>query len=291
VSGVTSIAEVSEARGLRLSRRKRPPVAVMIAMGFMFVVVVFALFGSLIGPMDPGEEHLAVGVSGPSSTYLFGTDEIGRDVLSRVIAGTWTSLSGPLVLAAGQLALGGALGVLAGYVGGWVDVLVARWVDVMWSLPGLMVTLIVIGTIGGGYWGAVLALIILNASNDTRMFRAAALEQRGLPYIEAARTLGLPRRRIMLRHVGPNILPLFITNFFLNLAGGLTAMAGLAYLGFGLAPGSPNWGTMIDENRLILFENPFGSLLPTLMVILVAVSMNEIGNWLYATMAERGKSR
>jgi peptide/nickel transport system permease protein len=290
VSGV-GIAEVSEARSMRTARRARPPVPVMLAMAFMLLVVAFALFGSLIEPKDPAEQHLLVGVTGPSSTYLFGTDEIGRDVLSRMIAGTWSSLSGPFVLAIGQLAIGGGLGILAGYVGGWVDVLIARWVDVMWSLPGLLVTLILIGTVGGGYWGAVGALIILNSSNDTRLFRAAALEQRGLPYVEAARTLGLPRRRIMVRHVGPNVLPLFVTNFFLDFASGLTAMAGLAYLGFGLAPGSPNWGTMIEENRLILFDNAFGSLLPTAMVVLVAVSMNELGNWLYTTMAERGKSR
>jgi peptide/nickel transport system permease protein len=290
VSGV-SIAEVSEARGLRATRRARPPVAVIIAMGLMLVVIVFALLGSLVEPMDPAQQHLTVGVTGPSSSYLFGTDEIGRDILSRTIAGTWSSLSGPLVLAFGQLAIGGGLGILAGYVGGWVDVLVARWVDLMWSLPGLLVTLIVIGTVGGGYWGAVGALIILNSANDVRIFRAAALEQRGLPYIEAARTLGLPRRRIMARHVGPNVLPLFVTNFFLDLANGLTAMAGLAYLGFALAPGSPNWGTMIEENRTILFDNPFGSLLPTAMVVVVAVSMNEIGNWLYTRLAERGRSR
>lgn len=285
------IAEVAEPGVRPARRRERPPVFVMGAMGFMLVVLILALVPDLIAPMDPDEEHLLVGVTGPDGTYLFGTDDIGRDVLSRVIAGTWSSLSGPVVLASGQLAIGGGLGILAGYVGGWVGAVIARWVDIMWSLPGLLVTLIVIGTVGGGYWGAVLALIILSAPNDTRMFRAAALEQRGLPYIEAARTLGLPRRRIMVRHVGPNILPLFVTNFFLNLASALTAMAGLAYLGFGLAPGSPNWGTMIAENRLILFDNPAASLLPTAMVVMVAISMNEIGNWLYDRLAERGKSR
>lgn len=290
MTGVT-IAEVNEARGLRLRRRNLPPVTVLIAIAFMFVVVIWAVFSGLITPHDPSQEHLSVGVSGPSSTYWFGTDEIGRDIFSRTIAGTWSSLSGPFVLTVGQLAIGAGLGMLAGYVGGWVDMVIARWIDVMWSLPGLLATIIVIGIIGGGYWGAVLALIILNCPNDTRMFRGAALEQRGLPYIEAARTLGLPRRRIMARHVGPNIMPLIITNFFLDLAGGLTAMAGLAYLGFGLAPGAPNWGTMIEENRLIMFDNPLASLFPAFMVVLVAISMNEIGNWLYTMMSERGKSR
>jgi peptide/nickel transport system permease protein len=290
VTGVT-IAEVTEARRLRLPRRNLPPVTVLIGMALMAIVVIWAIFGSLITPHDPGQEHLSVGVSSPSGTYWLGTDEIGRDIFSRTIAGTWSSLSGPLVLTVGQLAIGGFLGMLAGYVGGWVDMVIARWIDVMWSLPGLLATIIVLGIIGGGYWGAVLALIILNCPNDTRMFRAAALEQRGLPYIEAARTLGLPRRRIMIRHVGPNVMPLFVTNFFLDLAAGLTAMAGLAYLGFGLAPGLPNWGTMINENRLILFDNPLASLFPAIMVVIVAISMNEIGNWLYTTMAERGKSR
>jgi peptide/nickel transport system permease protein len=290
VTGVT-IADVTEARALQVPRRARPPVTVMIAMTLMAIVVLWAVFGKLVAPHDPSQEHLSLGATGPSAGHWLGTDEIGRDIFSRTIAGTWSSLSGPFVLTVGQLAIGGALGMVAGYVGGWVDMVIARWIDVMWSLPGLLATVIVIGIIGGGYWGAVLALIVLNCPNDTRMFRAAALEQRGLPYIEAARTLGLPRRRIMLRHVGPNVMPLFVTNFFLDLATGLTAMAGLAYLGFGLAPGAPNWGTMIDENRLILFDNPLASLFPTIMVVVVAISMNEIGTWLYTTMAERGKSR
>jgi peptide/nickel transport system permease protein len=288
---MSAVDVVASGRGLRFARRSWPPVSVMIALGITAVVVICALFGQWIAPMGPDEQHLAVGATGPSSTYLFGTDEIGRDILSRTIAGTWSSVSGPFVLALGQLAIGGAMGMLAGYVGGPVEALINRWVDLMWALPGLLVTIILIGIVGGGYWGAVGALIILNAPNDTRMFRAATLEQRGLPYIEAARTLGLRRSRIVTRHVGPNILPLFVTTFCLDFALALTSLAGLAFLGFGIAPGEANWGTMIEENRLIIFTNPWASLVPAAMVILTAASMDLIGNWLFSRMTERGKSR
>jgi peptide/nickel transport system permease protein len=288
---VSAIDVVAEGPRLRFARGAWPPVSVMIGMGIIGVVVICALFGQWIAPMGADEQHLSVGATGPSSTYIFGTDEIGRDILSRTIVGTWSSVSGPFVLAFGQLAIGGAMGMLAGYVGGPVEAVINRWVDLMWALPGLLVTIILIGIVGGGYWGAVGALIILSAPNDTRMFRAATLEQRGLPYIEAARTLGLRRRRIVTRHVGPNILPLFVTTFCLDFAVALTSLAGLAFLGFGIAPGAANWGTMIEENRLIIFTNPAASLVPAAMVVLTAASMDLIGNWLFSIMTERGKSR
>jgi peptide/nickel transport system permease protein len=272
-------------------RRERPPIPVMFAMLFTALLVICAILGGIVAPHDPDVEDLATGVTGIGGAHWFGTDDIGRDILSRAIAGTWSSVSGPLVLASGQLLIGGALGMTAGYLGGWVDTAIARYVDLMWALPGLLVTIMVIGIVGGGYWGAVGALIALNAANDIRLFRAAALEQRGLPYVEAARTLGLPRRRIVARHLTPNIMPLFVTSFMLDFAGALTAMAGLAFLGFGLAPGTANWGTMIGENRDILLTNPSACLLPTALVVLTAISMDLLGNWLYARMAERGKSR
>lgn len=272
-------------------RHLRPPFFVALTFLFMAMIVVWAIFGALVAPHDPNQQDLVLSLSSPSGAHLAGTDDIGRDILSRAIAGTWTSVSGPFVLALGQVFIGGAMGLLAGYVGGWVDVVIARWVDLMWSLPGLLVTIMVIGIVGGGYWAAVGVLIVLNGPNDIRMFRAAALEQRGLPYIEAARTLGLTRRRIMSRHVTPNIMPIIVTTFCLDFAGALGALAGLAYLGFGIAPGTPDWGTMIGENRTILFENPAACLLPTALVALTAISMNTIGNWLYDAMSSRGRSR
>jgi ABC-type dipeptide/oligopeptide/nickel transport system permease subunit len=257
----------------------------------MALVVICAVFGPLITPFDADQQNFAATLQGPSGHHLAGTDNIGRDIFSRAIAGTLTSVSGPLVLALGSVAMGAGMGLLAGYVGGWVGALIARYVDLMWSLPGLLVTIMLIGIVGGGYWAAVGVLIILNGPNDIRMFRAAALEQRGLPYIEAARTLGLTRRRIMARHVTPNIMPLIVTTFCLDFAGALGALAGLAYLGFGLAPGTPDWGTMIGENRTIIFTNPAASLFPTGLIALTAISMNLIGNWLYDVMAARGRSR
>jgi ABC-type dipeptide/oligopeptide/nickel transport system permease subunit len=264
---------------------------VMAAIAFMVVIVICALFGKWLAPIDPDQQDLTLSVVGPSGDHLAGTDNIGRDILSRAVVGTWIAVAGPFVLAVGEVVLGAALGLLAGYVGGWVDTAIARYVDLMWSLPGLLVTIMIIGIAGGGYWGAVAVLIFLNASNDIRILRASALWQRGLPYIEAARVLGLPRRRIMARHVTPNMMPLVVTTFCLDFAGSLGTIAGLAYLGFGLTPGTPDWGTMIGENRYILFENPAASLLPTLLVAFTAISMSLIGNWLYDYIASRGRSR
>lgn len=270
---------------------RRLPVSVVLAFVFMLAVAVCAIFGTWVAPHDPDAQDLLLGTTGPSGGHWFGTDDLGRDVFSRVVAGTSSSVVGPIVFAIGVVVLGGTLGVIAGYTGGWLGAVIARWVDLMWALPAFLVTIMLLGVIGGGYWGAVAVLIVLNCAWDCRLLRGAAIEQRGLPYIEAARTLGLGRSRIIVRHIAPNVLPIAVTSFCLDFASGLTVMAGLAFLGFGLAPGTANWGTMINENREILFENPAASLAPAGMVIITAIAMELIGNWTYSRLSERGKSR
>jgi peptide/nickel transport system permease protein len=247
----------------------------------MAVVVACALFAPWIAPDSPATQRLLVGDALPSAEFLAGTDILGRDVLSRTIYGAWTALVGPMVVAAGAFAIATLLGLLSGYLGGFVDSAIMRWVDFMFALPGPLVAIVVVGVVGGGYWTAVFVLVILFTAPDTRIVRSAVIEQRPLPYIDAARALGISKTRILFVHILPNVLPIILAYVVLDFAFALVNLAGLSFLGLGVEPGTPDWGRMLFENRNILFSNPVALLLPAAMIILTAVSMNLIGDWLF----------
>jgi peptide/nickel transport system permease protein len=273
------------------SRRFRVPVLIAACMGFLLVVVLCALFGRLLAPYDPDVQDLAVGLSTPSGSHWFGTDDLGRDIFSRVLVGSRTALLGPALIALGAMAIGSLLGLLAGYRRGAAETVIMRWVDLMYALPGLLIAIVVVGVLGGGYFLAVALLILLTSPYDTRLVRAATLEQRPLPYVEAARVLGLNDRRIMARHIWPNLLPVVLANTFLNFAFALVSLAALSYLGLGVGPGTADWGRMLSESRTLLFDNPVAALAPGGMIILTAAAMNLIGDWIFETLSERGQSR
>jgi peptide/nickel transport system permease protein len=272
-------------------RRRKFPIVIGLCIAFVVAVAVCAIFGHLIAPHDPFEQDLLNTVQGPTSEHWFGTDSLGQDVFSRTIVGARTAVMGPLVIALGAMLLGSLLGTLAGYRGGTSDFAIMRWADLMYALPSLLVAIVVVGVLGGGYWIAVILLMVLTAPYDARLIRASVLEQRPRAYVEAARALGLPSRRIMFVHVWPNVLPIVIANTFLNFAFSLVALAGLSYLGLGASPGSSDWGRMISDNRNLLFENPLAPLGPAMALVLTAVAVNLLGDWAYERVADRGRAR
>jgi peptide/nickel transport system permease protein len=286
---VVSSAELTAAPPL--ARRRRLPILIALCTLFMLMVLVFAAFGHLVAPRDPNGQDLGVGLTTPNGSFWLGTDDLGRDVFSRIIAGARTAVIGPVLIALGAMLIGNTLGLLAGYRGGVVDATIMRWVDLMYSLPALLVAIVVVGILGGGYWLAVATLIVLTAPYDTRIVRGATLEQRPRPYVEAARLLGLSDKRIMFTHIWPNVLPLVVANTFLNFAFSIVALAGLSFLGLGVGPGTPDWGRMLAESRALLFDNPASALAPAGMIVLTAAAMNLIGDWLYETLSDRGRAR
>jgi len=254
-------------------------------------VVLMAAFGSVLAPQDPGLEHLELIAHGPSSSHWLGTDALGRDVFSRTIVGTRSAFVGPIVIALGSFVIGNVLGLLSGFYRGVTDSIVMRWVDIMWSVPTLLVLIVVRGVIGTGYWTAVGILLILTIPFDARVVRGATLEQMPRPYVEAAKTLGVRDRRVMFLHVWPNVLPISIANAFLVFAGSLVVMAGLSFLGLGVPPGTPDWGAMLSENEQLIFLNPVATLVPAAMIVLTAAAMNLMGDWLHEQLASRGLHR
>ena len=264
---------------------------IVLAFGFLFAVAVLAILGTQLAPIDPHAQNLNAALSGPTRDFWFGTDSLGRDIFSRTFAGARTALIGPILVAGGAMLIGNLFGLLAGYRGGWVDTVVMRGVDLMYALPPLLVAIVIGGVVGGGYWVAVAILVVLFSPYDARLIRGATLQQRNLPYVEAARTLGLSSGRIMARHVWPNLLPLVVANTFLNFAFALVTLAGLSFIGIGVAPGTADWGQMLADSRALLFDNPWAALGPGIALVLTAVSMNLAGDWLYERLSDRGRTR
>ena len=269
---------------LRLSRK----VPRMLIYGFIGFVLVLAIFGPLLAPYDPLEQHLNQIFAQPGGKFLLGTDELGRDVLSRTIAGARTAVVGATVITLGGLLIGIPLGLIAGYRGGRVDAVISRWADFMIAIPALLVAIVVVGVLGGGYWMAVALLVVLQSPFETRLARSGTLEQRGLPYVEAARTLGISQWRIMGGHIFPNLLSVIVPNAALTYTYALVTLAGLAFLGLGVSPGQADWGLMIAENRVGLFSNPWATLAPALMLMLLATSVSFLGDLLYEAFQDRG---
>src|SRR2546425_6038248 len=274
---------------LSTSLLRSVPASVAIALIVVSILIVLAAVGQWLWPVSPNAQNLYLIAAKPGPQHWLGTDTLGRDVFARIIAGSRSAVVGPLIIAASGLVVSSLLGVCAAYLGGAVDNLTLRVVDIMLALPGLLIAIVIVSLGGGGYWMAILVLSILNVQGDIRIVRGAALDQKSLPYIEAARILGIPRRRIMFMHILPNISAILVADFALDFALALVALSGLAFLGLGAQPGTPEWGTMLSDNEAILFTNPLGSLAPGAAIVLLAVSVNLIGDWIFDRYAGRGR--
>jgi peptide/nickel transport system permease protein len=285
VSAVTAETAGDLTRPARRRTRRRPPVLIGLCFVVVGGVIVMAAFGKFLTPQNPSAMHVTEIYAKPSSAHWLGTNLLGQDVFSRIIAGAYVAFIGPLVITLGSMLIGNVLGLLAGYRGGGVDGVLMRWVDLMWTVPGLIVIIVVVGESGGGYWLAIGVLLLLSIPFDARVIRGATLEQAALPYVETARTIGVPDWRIMLLHIWPNISSVAVANAFLNFATNLVVLSGLAFLGLGLPPGSPDWGSSLASGQSVLFYNPVAVLTPGIMIVLLAGSMNLIGDWLYERLA------
>ena len=282
----TPAAELAAPR----ARRGFSP-AVGLAILVLVAVVACAAFGHMIAPRDPDEQDLLFSLTGPSREHWLGTDDLGRDIASRTIVGARTAVVGPLLIAVGAMLIGNVLGLVAGYIGGLTDSLISRWVDLVYAMPALLVAIVVVGVLGGGYFLAVALLVVLFSPIDTRIVRGATLDQRSRPYVEAARMLGLSNRRIMAVHIWPNVLPLALANAFLTFAFSIVSLTSLSFLGLGVGPGTADWGRMLSDSRTLLFDVPAAAIAPGIAIVVTAASVNVIGDWLYERLSDRGRAR
>lgn len=270
---------------------RRPGPVVLGCLVFFLLVVLCAIAGSLIAPQDPSAQDLLSSAVGPSGAHWLGTDTLGRDIFSRVLVGARTAMIGPAVAAVGSILFGAVLGICAGYLGGRTEAVIMRGADILHALPAILVAIVVVGALGGGYYLAVGCIVVLGVPSATRMVRSATLAQRNLPYVEAAKTLGLSSRRIMAIHIVPNIMPTIIAGMLLDFVYGLVALSSLSFLGLGVPAGSPDWGRSLADNRALLEVNPPAVVVPALVIVLTATSATVIGDWVYELAGRKGGSR
>ncbi|WP_033295506.1 ABC transporter permease [Amycolatopsis jejuensis] len=255
------------------------------------VILVFVIAGDALTPYPPNAQQLELSSSGPTGQHWLGTDDLGRDVLSRVISGARVAVIGPLLVALVAVVVGISLGLAAAYYRGRVDSVISRLVDVLYALPALLVAIVVVGISSGGYVVTVLVLALLSMPTAIRMIRSAATVQSGLPYVEAAQSLRLPARTVMFRHLLPNIVPTVVATFLLDFVVALIAFSALAFLGIGGQPGSAEWGVMIAEGREQILSEPWLSLAPAVMIILTAVCATVLGDSFYDRLTAQREAR
>jgi peptide/nickel transport system permease protein len=270
--------ELSPARRalLRLLRRRGAMLGLAIVMAFVLI----AVFASVIAPQDPLQTSWSAVRQAPSAQYLFGTDEIGRDVLSRVIWGARASLLAGLVSVCIAMALGVPIGLLAGYVGGWVDALISRFTDAMLAVPFLILAIALAAFLGPSLTNAMIAIGVSATPVFIRLTRGQVLSVKVEDFVEAARAVGNPHWRIALRHILPNILPPLIVQATLAIAAAIIAEASLSFLGLGQQPPAPSWGSMLNTAKNYVDNAPWMAVWPGVSIFLMVLSFNLLGDGL-----------
>jgi peptide/nickel transport system permease protein len=275
----TSVANAGIASGRSLVQMIRRQPLAAIGLALLFVFVVCAVFAPWLAPWDPAQLDLTGRLMGPSWAHWFGTDELGRDILSRTLFGARISLAVAVSVVSLSLAVGLLAGGLAGFYGGWTDTVVNIYVtNAFLALPGILLAIAFVAFMGPGLGNVILALAISGWVGYARLVRAQVMAVKEREFVEAARALGATDLRIMTRHILPNILQPLIVQAAIGMAGAVLAEATLSFLGLGVPPPSASWGSMLNDARSHLFDSPHLVFFPAMAVMLCVLSFNFIGD-------------
>ena len=245
-----------------------------------------AVLAPLIAPHDPVEQDLMLQYLPPiwadraEPGYLFGTDNLGRDILSRLIYGAQIALFVAVAAAAAAGLLGTALGLLAGYLGGWVDTVISRLVDIWMAFPAVLLSIVLVAVMGTGLHSVIIAIAVIDWTRFCRVVRAETMAQKQQDYVASAVTVGLGRLHILWREILPNVLPLLIVLFTLEMGIAVIVEAILSYVNLSLASDFPTWGTMIADGRKYVNQAPWLMILPIFCVIALVLALNALGDGL-----------
>ena len=243
-------------------------------------LLIVALLAPILAPQDPLRQDLYNRLQSPSFTYPLGTDDFGRDILSRVIFGSRISLRIGLISISVALLAGSAIGLVAGYRGGVVDSLSMRFMDILLAFPSILLAIAIVAIIGPGIENVMIAVSIVMVPQFARLVRASALSVREMAYIEATRALGSGELRLMLRGVLPNCLAPLIVQTTLSLGTAMLDAAGLSFLGLGAQPPTPEWGSMLSGGRELLLKAPWVMAFPGMAIFIVVLGLNLLGDGL-----------
>ncbi len=246
----------------------------MIVLAFMILAAIAA---PVVAPMDPLEQSAAL-LEPPSGGHVFGTDELGRDIFSRVIFGARISLTVGIVAVGIAASFGTLLGLVAGFTGGWLDSLLMRSIDVLMAFPGIILAILIMGTMGSSLTNVMIAVGISAIPWYARIVRATTLAVKEYDFVLAARALGASSQRQMFRHVLPNVIAPVIVLGTVGIAGAILAISSLSFLGLGAQPPSPEWGSMLSQARIYLTRAWWITAFPGLAIMVSVLSINIIGD-------------
>ncbi|WP_424814843.1 ABC transporter permease [Roseococcus sp. YIM B11640] len=283
--------ERGESPARRAFRRFAQHKLAMFGLVIVIVFVLAALLAPWIAPFDPLETSWTRLRKPPSMTHLFGTDENGRDVLSRVLFGARASLMAGVIAVGGAILIGVPIGLLAGLGGRWVDIVISRVADAMLSIPFLILAIAMAAFLGPALENAMIAIAVSASPIFVRLTRGMALEARSTDWVEAARALGNPLWRTALVHVLPNIIPPLLVQATLAIAEAIIAEASLSFLGLGQQPPNPSWGSMLNSAQRFIEGAPWLAVFPGLAIFLVVLAFNLVGDGLRDALDPRSHRR
>ena len=254
--------------------------------GIIALLFLIAIFAPLIAPHDPLAQDLMLSrippVTWPGAEpgYYLGTDDLGRDVLSRLIYGTRIALTVAVIAAGLAAILGSLLGLLAGWYGGWTDRVISRLVDIWMAFPPVLLSVLLVAVLGAGLHSVIAAIVIIDWTRFCRVVRAETIAQASMDYVTAARTVGFARMQILVKEIVPNIMPVFVALLSLEMGIAVVVEAILSFVGLSVSSDTPTWGGMIAAGRQTIHHTPWVLIAPLGMLLVTVLSFNQLGNGL-----------
>lgn len=282
-TGFSTVPTQITARASEFKRFRRVFLSRGVVVFGIVIIMVFmitAIFAEFLAPYNPDTIDANQILADPSWTHILGTDTLGRDTLSRIIYGTRISLMVGVVSLAIATVIGVLIGLAAGYLGGWVQTILMRFIDALMAFPMILLALVIAALIGGGLVNVMIALGVAFMPGYARLMQGQVLSVKENDYIVASRSLGANSFRIMLRHIAPNCFPPLIVFFTMSMGMTILTEAGLSFLGIGIQPPTPAWGSMVNDGARYLETNPILSIAPGIAIMIVVFAFNMVGDGL-----------
>ena len=252
----------------------------MIGLAMLFLLIFAAVFANVIAPYDPVEQNLLIRLQGPSAAHWFGTDELGRDIFSRILYGARISLTVGLIAVSISCVAGCALGAIAGYYGGILVTVIMRISDIMMAIPSILLNISIVAALGTGLQNVMIAIGISSVPAYCRIMRASLLSLKNQEFVDASRVAGSTDFYIIMHHIIPNSLAPLIVQATLKIGGAILSCASMSFIGLGIVPPTPEWGAMLSTGRDFLRDAPHLTAFPGLAIMFAVFSMNLIGDGL-----------
>jgi len=277
VSDAYDLESTATSRRRRLYRSILRDKKALVGSFILVAILIGALFAPLLTPYDPNAQDFTF-LEAPSSDHILGTDDLGRDLLTRIIYGARISLFVGITTVAASLVIGVLMGILAGYYGGWVDNVIMRYIDLQWAFPNFIIAVYLVAVFGTGLSNVLVAVSLAFLDDFARITRGMVLSLREYEFILAARSIGASDRRIMLRHILPNAMAPIIVLATISVSYAILAEAGLSFLGLGVKPSTPTWGLILSDSRSFFSRAWWLAVFPGLAIMVTVLSINFLGD-------------